>query len=261
MTQPSGKVLDLPSEWGFVLRSSPFICAADAIATLSSLLKSSIELGSPRVAARSLLEDRSVEARFDDITDQEQAQSFTQFRQNTIVRLMLFVLSTLLGLIKIFGMQGIPWTKAWASMFWSSFLILELLNLLAGKKRRYPMTLVGDRSRGNVIPAEARFILVAMIIFVPIIAMYGILSQYPVESETSRVTVSQANLIIVFGGVFAFILGPLAVLVVEARTPGFGWLAIGWILVLLNFFEGLGMYVMLFDSKGTVKPWWTEYLG
>ena len=128
MTQPSGKVLGFPSSDGFFLRSSPFVCACDTLYIIAALIHQGIGHGSVRVAARVIIENR-----FSDAANESESESFSQFRRNTVVRLVLFVLSTLLGIVKIYGMQGVPWTKAWASMFLSSFLILEIVGLLAGK--------------------------------------------------------------------------------------------------------------------------------
>ena len=128
MTQPSGKVLNLPSGCGFSLRSSPFICACDTLFIIAAFIHQTIGHGSPRIAARVIIEER-----FSDATVESESGSFAQFQRNTVVRLVLFILSTLLGIVKLYGMQGVPWTKAWASMFWSSFLVLEIVGFLAGK--------------------------------------------------------------------------------------------------------------------------------
>ena len=130
MTQPSGKVLGFPSSYGLSLRSSPIVCACDTLYIIAAFIHQTIGLGSPDVAVRVIMQER-----FGDASSDSESGSFAQFQRNTVVRLVLFILSALLGIIKLYGMQGVPWTKAWAGMYWISFLVLEVFGFLAGKDR------------------------------------------------------------------------------------------------------------------------------
>lgn len=47
-------------------------------------------------------------------------------QQNVVFRVALFTLGTLPQLVKLFSMGGIPFTKTWASLYFGSFLILEV---------------------------------------------------------------------------------------------------------------------------------------
>jgi len=47
-------------------------------------------------------------------------------------RLATFVLGALPQVIKLYGMAGIPWTQAWASMYLVAFLLIEILTQLGG---------------------------------------------------------------------------------------------------------------------------------
>jgi hypothetical protein len=47
-------------------------------------------------------------------------------------RLVVFVLGSLLQVVKIYSMTGIPWTQAWASIYLIAFPIVEIVTQLAG---------------------------------------------------------------------------------------------------------------------------------
>ena len=81
-----------------------------------------------RALAREMKEDRFADT---DKESEETDDTFMWLRKHWAVRLLLFVDSTTFGIVNVYGMQGIPWTKAIASIFWSSYLLLELLGILA----------------------------------------------------------------------------------------------------------------------------------
>jgi hypothetical protein len=47
-------------------------------------------------------------------------------------RLVTLVLGALPQVIKLYGMEGIPWTQAWASIYLLAFLIIEILTQVGG---------------------------------------------------------------------------------------------------------------------------------
>ena len=61
MTQPSGKVLGMPSKYGFYLNSSPIVVTVDALELLFKLLWRTISMRSLGSAARSVTQERFVD--------------------------------------------------------------------------------------------------------------------------------------------------------------------------------------------------------
>lgn len=197
---------------------------------------------SPRHAARKIVQDRFRYMGPD-------TGSFAQFRENIITRLLLFVLSSLTGMIKTYGMQNTAWTKAWASMFWASFLVMEFLFIITtGKDRWKLLSLPEERPRSEDY-------------YDPYVGMIGyatavvciLPSVYVVSGDKQNHILS----LVIFVISPPFLLLPL---LLSARTP---WVkhVLEAVFVLTNLFGGLFYYSVLWDATGTVKPAWTEELG
>ena len=121
MTQPAGNLFAFPSvDQGFGLRSSPLVCTCDALHFLVSLIGHTISTRSPREAMRLTLKPR-----FHNWNTGERG-SAAKLQQNIIFRSTLFTLGALPQIIKLFSMQGIPVTKTIASLYFGSFLVLEI---------------------------------------------------------------------------------------------------------------------------------------
>lgn len=248
MVQPSGEVLGFPSRSGFVLRSSPIVCALDTIYTITVFIKHVSVLKSPRQAARRVLHDR-----FSD--SGPHTDSLTRFRHNTVVRLLVFVLSTLTGVVKIYGMHNVPWTKIWASMLWSSFVILELLLFIAGKDRsKRSAAPKGPRYLYDFEPGPFTFISTAWSLictnFSVILLFSAVLAFGSSENRHHRVST-----------ILELIVLPHSLIPLFRYRPPQQLLILEAALVCLMLGVSLYGYSKLYDPAGTIKPAWTEQLG
>ena len=123
MTQPSGRVCDLPSKHRFLLRSSPVICAFDAVGVRALWIAHMLwHLEAPSTAAR-----RIARARFRDIENEDEEESLTSLEKNFPFRIVVFLFGALPQAIKLFASSGISWLKAWRAMYLGSWTVLEVL--------------------------------------------------------------------------------------------------------------------------------------
>ena len=122
MTQPCGKIYGFSEDYGFFLRSSPIICAYDAISTLVLFGFRLIEGKSFRKASQAV-----ISYRFRHTNEEIGSGGLQDLQNNTRLRLFLFAAGALPQLIKIYAFAGVHWTKVWASLFFVSFGLLEVL--------------------------------------------------------------------------------------------------------------------------------------
>jgi hypothetical protein len=131
MAQPAGKRCGISNRYRMYLSSSPILCIADAVSMVFRLVVMicSLSMG-PRHASRLLLHLKSRPPLKDqsDIEDNPAAVLSTDAWPRTI----FFVLGALPAVIKLASLSGVPWTKTWGMMFLASFLVTELIALLAG---------------------------------------------------------------------------------------------------------------------------------
>ena len=115
-----------------MLRSSPVICAVDAIGVLVQWVSHMFwHLEAPSTAAR-----RIARARFRDIENEDEEESLTSLEKNVPFRMVVFVFGALPTAIKLFASSGIAWLKVWATMYLGSWAVLELLiGVLAADER------------------------------------------------------------------------------------------------------------------------------
>ncbi|KAJ4288592.1 hypothetical protein N0V90_011829 [Kalmusia sp. IMI 367209] len=124
MTQPSGRVLDLPARLRTYARSSPIMCAFDAASKL-------IEFGAIlwyygfdfQMAAVALVE----EAYGDGEPEKLGIQAVEDLG---FIRALLFILGALPQVVKLLSSRGIPWTQAWTVMFLASYIVTEAMHIL-----------------------------------------------------------------------------------------------------------------------------------
>jgi hypothetical protein len=91
MTQPSGRVCELSSKHRFLLRSSPVICAFDAVGVLALWIFHMLwHLEAPSTAAR-----RIARARFRDVENEAEEESLTSLEKNAPFRIVVFVFGAL----------------------------------------------------------------------------------------------------------------------------------------------------------------------
>ena len=129
MTQPSGRVCDLPTKHRFILRSSPIICAFDGFGVLAIWLWHMFwHLEAPSTAAR-----RIARARFRDVEEEAGEDSLSSLEKNVLFRYTVFLLGALPQAVKLFASSGVPWTQAWGAMYFGSWVVLEALVIFASK--------------------------------------------------------------------------------------------------------------------------------
>lgn len=122
MSQPGGRVCGFPSHLRTWLRSSPVICAVDAVVLLLSILVRTVQVRSLKRAADDILG-----ARFDTTEELAELQSL---EKQPVIRWALIVLPAGYQVAKLFGVRGLPWTLAWGGGYLLSFVVLEACWLL-----------------------------------------------------------------------------------------------------------------------------------
>ncbi|MCJ1437756.1 hypothetical protein MMC27_007143 [Xylographa pallens] len=125
--QPTGSVLSSPAAHSRALRTSPIICVADAIVTLLAFVTLLAQRHGVRDSARAILYWRFHE---NGVEPEEGAKI-----EQGWFRALIFVLGALPQMIKVIGLQGVPWTQALCSAYLAPFVVVELLLALAGKER------------------------------------------------------------------------------------------------------------------------------
>lgn len=125
MLQPSGRVCGFHPELRTYLCCSPLICAFDSVAIVVRFIASWIVSGSPSTAIRATLRARFPEPSPDTITESAGLQAL---ESATFVRWTLgFFIGALPQYIKLCALTGVPWTKAWATMYVVNFALIEAL--------------------------------------------------------------------------------------------------------------------------------------
>jgi hypothetical protein len=132
MSQPSILDNEFPqSNLLFPLRSSPFICFADTFDVIYELgyhLSQGVKL---RDAARKVKLRR---ARFRLKDDQATIEEVgADIHPKTFATLFIW---TLLQFIKLWSVQGLAWTKVWATIYFSSYFVLAAVGIL-GRLEEY----------------------------------------------------------------------------------------------------------------------------
>ncbi|KAL2833316.1 hypothetical protein BDW59DRAFT_156818 [Aspergillus cavernicola] len=129
-SQPTGRVLGLPYRHPSILRSSPIICAFDAINILTSWVTHVVSpIAKPasfRHSATRILLHRVVNKE-----GNPDIQAIKNIKAQSRVRWALFLLGTVPQFIKLFTSRGIPWSQAIGAIYLASWLLFEILVLSA----------------------------------------------------------------------------------------------------------------------------------
>jgi len=132
MTQPVGRVLDMPAELRFWMRANPLVCVGDLLHYLVRiiLIDARAEPGRPwRRVFRAALADR--------FRDTDWSAPRPKFEQAAVGRWALLLLGGIpCQTIKLMAMRGIPATQAFALMFVVALVLGEGLNVFAERSLR-----------------------------------------------------------------------------------------------------------------------------
>ncbi|KAH7348445.1 hypothetical protein BKA65DRAFT_500636 [Rhexocercosporidium sp. MPI-PUGE-AT-0058] len=153
ITQPSGRVCGTHSKLRALLRSSPFICVADVLSILISILVYSISIHiSPLKALDLVLAERF-----------QCPDDAVALNRGWFWRWLAFGFGCVGPSMKLMAMSGVPWTQAYGFMFLTSFLIMEIVMLTARLRLKSsplhaPLRSRADRSFDKYILISAFFI-------------------------------------------------------------------------------------------------------
>lgn len=115
-TQPSGRIVGLPSSWGLALKFSPVFCILDAFQALNSIrLVRHGRWWAPVVSPAKYVVDEGA-------TQNDVAA----LQQNTLFRVIAFILGPVMQATKLYACRGIFWTQVLATIYLGSFLCDEL---------------------------------------------------------------------------------------------------------------------------------------
>ena len=238
MAQPAGLVLGTPSKHGYLLRVSPIVCAGDALHALISLLLYTIHFKSLSAAV-----DLVMKRRFHESENSEIAR----LQQSRGLRLAIFVFGALPQILKLYGMNGVPWTTAWGSLYIGSFVVLEPLVIAQQKSgRNRAASTSGIANSGDSSRDERRefekvlsHITVAIGAFIP---SYSFASA--IHDVIAKTRISYVPYIVATSMVAVFIL--LSVILPEGKE--FKWTEA---LIMLLMFVGLPLTIALFMPLAT----------
>ena len=111
------------------LRSSPIICALDSVSILVRFCLYFIHGLGLKEAARKIAEVRFKA----EMALADPSEGFQSLERLTFVRWIFLVLGTLPQAIKLFAVQGVPWTQAWGAMYLGSFAMVEIVVVMVGR--------------------------------------------------------------------------------------------------------------------------------
>ena len=132
MTQPSS--LDAPfsqSSLLFASRSSPFVCLADALGIITSLVIHVLRGKPPRQAALLVNWQRARHRLGEDVEELEDIPA-----EKHPWGFVILLVAAVLQAAKIIGFKGVFWTKAWAIVYLSSYVVIAGVGFLAPKDWR-----------------------------------------------------------------------------------------------------------------------------
>ena len=238
MAQPAGLVLRIPSKHGYLLRVSPIVCAGDALHSLISLVCYTIYLKSPSAAV-----DLVTKRRFHESEDSEVAR----LQQSWGLRLAILVFGALPQILKLYGMNGVPWTTAWGSLYIGSFVVLEPLVIAqqkSGRNRAASTSGIANSSHSNrdERPALEKALSHITVAIGAIIPSYFLASA--IHDVIAKTRVSYVPHIVATSMVAVFTL--LSVILLEGKR--FKWTEA---LMMLLMFMGLTLTIVLFMPLAT----------
>ena len=136
MTQNSTFDRDFPSGVLFPARSSPLVCAADALEVLLRLIGYMYVGASAPAAARRVVQKRIWQPPRNIAVATAADPPLMLGDQHPRAHIVLFVFGVLPQAIKLFGMCGIPWTQAYGGLYLSSYLVIAGVGALARRAER-----------------------------------------------------------------------------------------------------------------------------
>ena len=113
--QDSGRVVGLPAKYQLALKTSPLICLLDTVYTIGSIARQS--------------RHNSYHSSLQSAAAFREGHKHCEKHVTPTERLLSIVagVAAILQLIKLFGLSGIPWTQAFGSFYFASYLIQEVL--------------------------------------------------------------------------------------------------------------------------------------
>ena len=141
MCQPCGKILGLPSKYGFYLTSSPVICVANGLELVFKLLWRSYSMWSVEDAA-----SLTANEIFEDIESSGRHNGLAQLQEICQMRVIVFAFGAMTQIIKLYAMTGISRTKIFASLYLGSFFVIELI-MKWSKRYRSSVSLTRQSNR------------------------------------------------------------------------------------------------------------------
>ena len=132
MTQPSS--LDAPlsqSSLLFASRSSPFICLADTLEIIISLVIHGFHGKSPSQAALLVNWQRARHRLGEDVDELEDIPA-----EKHPWGFVILLVAAVLQAVKILSFKGLFWTKLWAGVYLSSYMLIAVVGFLAPKDWR-----------------------------------------------------------------------------------------------------------------------------
>src|SRR5438034_2117475 len=117
-----------PPNLDYCFRCSPFHCASTAFALLIRFTVYVSRGNSISTSARETLKYHLV---LDDLRFPRRGGFVVQ--KTSGIRFALFIFAALLPTVKLIGMSGLPWTQAFVGMFMGSYVIVEVMVLLASR--------------------------------------------------------------------------------------------------------------------------------
>jgi hypothetical protein len=151
MLQPAGTVCGGPPSLGFMLRSSPVICLIDTSYLLARLgwywtqERRSRETASPFRSAHARLIALRYQSWVAGTCDEYDSISSVQKSQQA--RIISFLLTSA-QMLRIFAFKGLYWSKAIASTYLASFIIVELL-VVCYRPTSCKVDMCGDKKNCN----------------------------------------------------------------------------------------------------------------
>lgn len=184
MTQPVGRVFNMPPEYRFWLRSSPILCVGDILYFLIRVMTAYFR--DPERSWRHFKQELAYRYR-----DEDWSKEPKEVEKAALGRWILILLGSIpCQTIKLMAMRGIPWTQSLAMMYFLSLVFGEGLNTTAEAiYRNYPTmhaarsSLYTHHPEFEFVKQSCHYVQAAIICFVPIRILLFILLSISGEED------------------------------------------------------------------------------
>jgi hypothetical protein len=265
-----GKVCDAPYAVGPWIRVSPIICFLDMLSIICRLVYYSISKRSARAASTLIMTQRYA------YNHKNAESALADFRYDAPFHWAIFLLS-ILQIVKLFAVQGLVWTRLWASMYLASFMVVELFVFLSRRwlPVNWPPTClpakVGDIPRPTGSRSLPYISIAASIIFVLYFVMQAVTSA--LEYYGRKFSALDCGMVLLTCGGVAFI--PLSYYphTIQKNRGGVSGasislpgslrnlnLALSRVFFCSNVMAAVLYYAFSYDPQGTYKPAWIDRL-